>query len=108
MNSEVQRSDEIGPERVWRQDKARWAVTARKDQVVQVQRVGVDRVDEGEEGRARNAMVIAAGELAGRAEKKAIAVTQEVSGPGAYGEAACRRKTTQHDKARLVMKLRCW
>ena len=55
MDSEAQRGDETGPERVQRQDNARWAVTAREGQVVQVQRVGVDRVDEGEGGAGAGA-----------------------------------------------------
>ena len=68
MDIEAQRGDETGPERVWRQDKGRWAVTAREGQVQAQRVVGVDRIDEGV--RARNAMVTASIELAGRAEKK--------------------------------------
>ena len=44
-------------------------------------------------------------ELAGRAER-ATAATHEALGPGTYGEAARRRKTTRHDKARSGVKLR--
>jgi hypothetical protein len=75
-------------------------VATRQDRVVQVERAGVDRVDEGEGAvRARKAMGTAGVELAGMADEKVSAATPEALEPGAYSEATRRRKTPRHGEA---------